>query len=256
MFHSPVRKLTSLISWEYPNRQGIGCNTISKQDVPNFLAFLEQLRKDPIGKGLFLTAAVPITPWPDPDGNPSNIAPFAKLLNYIAIMNYDIWGSWMPAVGPNAPLNDACAPPQYQNGSAASAVKAWTTAGLPINQLVLGVPAYGHSFLVEESNALTPQGEIASYPKFEPQQPKGDSSDGSGVDVCGVNEGYSGIFNFWGMMEGNFLDQNGQPLQGIHYRYDDCSQTVRSGNRRPSPALRLTVNVPVVSLTFTTIPRK
>lgn len=234
---STVGRLPPLSSsWEYPNSQGIGCNTISNQDTPNFLSFLSELRAHPIGKGLILTAAVPITPWNDPDGNPSDIAPFAKLLNHIAIMNYDIWGSWLPAVGPDAPLNDTCVSSQYQQGSAVSAVKAWTAAGLPTNQLVLGVPAYGHSFLVDKSVALTVQGEIAAYPKFEPEQPRGDSSDAdSGVDVCGAQGGYSGIFNFWGLVEGKFLDERGEPLQGIYYRYDECSQTVRCRNNRHLP---------------------
>ena len=146
-------------------------------------------------------------------------------------MNYDVWGSWSPAVGPNAPLNDTCAPPQYQAGSAMSAVRAWTNAGLPSSQLVLGVPAYGHSFLVNKSVALTAQGDIAAYPQFEPEQPRGDSSDEEpGVDVCGAKTGWGGVFNFWGLVEEEFLDQGGNPLQGIHYRYDECSQTVRSGS--------------------------
>ncbi|KAF9650142.1 chitinase [Thelephora ganbajun] len=217
--------------WEYPNHPGIGCNTISKQDTPNFLSFLRELRAHHIGRRLILTAAAPITPWPDPNDEPSDISPFAKLLDYIAIMNYDLWGSWSPAVGPNAPLNDTCAPPQYQQGSAVSAVQAWTSAGLPRNQFVLGVGAYGHSFLVANSVALTDQGTITAYPQFEPKQPRGDSSDsGSGVDVCGAAGGWGGIgwggtFNFWGLVEGKFLDEKGQPLQGIHYRYDECSQT-------------------------------
>jgi chitinase len=177
-----------------------------------------------------LTAAALGSPWPDPNGNPSDISPFAKLLDYIAVMNYDVWGSWSPAVGPNAPLNDTCAPLQYQQGSAISAVRGWTSAGLPSGQLVLGVPAYGHSFLVNRSVALTEQGDIAAYPRFEPEQPRGDSSDEPGVDVCGAKAGFGGIFNFWGLVEDRFLDKRGKTLKGIHYRYDECSQTVRSWN--------------------------
>jgi len=224
-----IEMLTSGISWEYPNRQGLGCNTISKQDTPNFLLLLGELRAHPIGRKLILTAAAPISPWTDPSDNTSDISPFAGLFDYIAIMNYDIWGSWSPAVGPNAALNDTCAPPQYQQGSAVSAVQAWTSAGLPRNKLVLGVASYGHSFLVNESVALTEQGEISAYPRFEPTQPRGDSADGQpGIDVCGAKTGWGGIFNFWGLVEGKFLDANGLPLQGIHYRYDECSQTVRT----------------------------
>ena len=249
--------LTTRISWESPNRQGIGCNTISKQDTPNLLSLLRELRVHPIGKRLILTAATPLTPWFDPNGQPSNIRPFAKLLNYVAIMNYDLWGSWSPAVGPNAPLNDTCAPSQYQQGSAVSAVQAWTSAGLPRNQLVLGVASYGHSFLVNKSVALTKQGEVAAYPQFGPEQPRGDSADDKpGVDVCGAETGWGGLFNFWGLVQGGFLDERGQPLQGIHYRYDECSQTVCSGYGRSPSAVGLTQDMYTISRTFTTPPRK
>ena len=223
-----VETFTSCVSWEFPNNQGIGCNTISAQDTPNLLTFLKELRAHPIGGNLILTAAASISPWNDPNGNPSDISPFAKVLDYIAVMNYDVWGSWSPAVGPNAPLNDTCAPPQYQQGSAVSAVQAWRSAGLPSDQLVLGVASYGHSFLVDVSVALTAQGEVAAYPKFEPEQPRGDSADDEpGVDVCGATTGWGGVFNFWGLVEDRFLDEKGKPLQSIRYRYDECSQTVR-----------------------------
>ena len=43
-------------------------------------------------------------------------------LNCTAIVDYDVWGHWLPPIGPNAPLNDAYA--QRQRGSASSAVKA------------------------------------------------------------------------------------------------------------------------------------
>jgi len=240
-----VKMLTSHVSWEYPNNQGIGCNTISKQDTPNFLSFLQELRRHPIGKKLILSAAAPITPWRGPDDLPlTDISPFTQVLDYLIVMNYDIWGSWSPAVGPNSPLNDTCAPPQYQQGSAVSAVKAWTDAGLPKNKFVLGVAAYGHSFTVNESVALTTQGEMNAFPPFEPGKPKGDSaSDEPGVDVCGVQTTWGDTFNFWGLIEGKFLDEEGQPLQGIHYRYDECSQTVRSGRDRLLPTMGLMQNV-------------
>jgi chitinase len=48
-------------------------------------------------------------------------------------MNYDIWGSWSTGIGPNAPLDDSCAPTQA--GSAKSAVAAWTGAKFPANQV-------------------------------------------------------------------------------------------------------------------------
>jgi len=48
-------------------------------------------------------------------------------------MNYDVWGSFSASVGPNAPLDDSCAP--TKGGSATSAVKAWKAAGFPASQV-------------------------------------------------------------------------------------------------------------------------
>jgi chitinase len=73
--------------WEYPNRQGLGCNTINDNDTANFLEFLKQLRQDPVGKGLYLTAASSLFPWNDKAGSPSkDLGGFADVLDYIMIM--------------------------------------------------------------------------------------------------------------------------------------------------------------------------
>ena len=47
-------------------------------------------------------------------------------------MNYDVWDSWSTGVGPNAPLDDFCAPTKA--GSASSGVKAWGAGFQPAKQ--------------------------------------------------------------------------------------------------------------------------
>ncbi|PSR78640.1 hypothetical protein PHLCEN_2v7387 [Hermanssonia centrifuga] len=236
-----------IVSWEYPNKQGLGCNVISEDDTSNFLAFLQELRSHEGAQNLTLSAASSIVPFAGPDGLPSkDVSGFAQVLDYVEIMNYDIWGSWSNAVGPNAPLNDSCALPANQQGSAVSAIEAWTQAGLPANQLILGVASYGHSYYVDKNDAITmtsPQASsagyasppgaapLAAYPPFDKaQQPLGDSWDSNapaGVDLCGNSGsgGPSGIFNFFGLIEKGYLDVNGTALPGTGFRYDDCSQT-------------------------------
>ncbi|KAH7920620.1 glycoside hydrolase family 18 protein [Leucogyrophana mollusca] len=216
--------------WEYPNDQGIGCNTISPNDTSNFLAFLQELRQTPIGAKLTLSAAVAVTPFVGPNGSPStNVSGFAEVLDYIAVMNYDVWGPWSTAVGPNAPLNDTCAAPADQQGSAVSAVKAWSAAGMPVNKIVLGVASYGHSFSVPPTDAFVSGSttQLMAYPAFNASnQPLGDAWDDTGsVDACGVYEGPGGDWDFWGLVDGGFLTTRGLPADGIYYRYDTCSQT-------------------------------
>ncbi|KAL0565189.1 hypothetical protein V5O48_016839 [Marasmius crinis-equi] len=216
--------------WEYPASQGIGCNTINANDTANFIAFLEGLRKDPIGENLILTAATPITPYNDTSGNPStNLSRFANALNYVALMDYDIWGPWVspPLVGPNGPLDDSCADKVNQQGSAVSAVAAWKKAGIPYEKMLLGMPAYGHLYSVKKTDAFvngTQAKGLAAYPKFDANvHPMGDRwDDPVGKDVCGNVNPAGGIFNFWGLIENGFLYPNGSAK--VPYRFDNCSK--------------------------------
>ncbi|PIL36302.1 hypothetical protein GSI_01965 [Ganoderma sinense ZZ0214-1] len=208
--------------------QGIGCNAINPNDTSNFLAFLQEVRADPIGRNLILTAATSIAPWRGPDGNYlTDVTGFAKVLDWIAIMNYDVWGSWSSTVGPNAPLNDTCASVDNQQGSAVTGVALWTAAGMPVNQIVLGVASYGHSFHVDPHDAGNDRGIINAYPPFNASmQPSGDEwDDVPGTDVCGNETGPGGIFNFWGLVEQGFLTLWGTPAYHTTYRFDSCSQT-------------------------------
>jgi chitinase len=220
-----------VISWEYPANQGIGCNTISSKDTANFLAFLQELRTDALGKTLILTAATATVPFIGSNGNPStDVSGFSKVLDFIAIMNYDVWGPWSPTVGPNAPLDDTCATSANQAGSAVSAVKKWNAAGIPLNQLVLGVAGYGHSFGIRKANAFKSGSStvLASYPPFDANDlPAGDPwDDPAGIDVCGAQQSVGGNIDFWGLIEKGFLNVDGTPKQGIASAFDTCSQTV------------------------------
>ncbi|KAH8115964.1 glycoside hydrolase [Phellopilus nigrolimitatus] len=221
--------------WEYPNADGIGCNTKSGTDTSNFLSFLQALRAEPAGANLTLSAATSIKPFNGQDGNPmTDVSQFSQVLDFISIMNYDVWGSFSKTVGPNAPLNDTCAPSAAdKQGSAVSAVAAWTAAGFPASKIVLGVPSYGHSFSVPTSAAIdnstgASMTALVAYPSFNAAaQPHGDSWDanGTGVDACNNPNVVGGVFDFWGLIQGGFLTSNGSVASGIAHMYDACSQT-------------------------------
>ncbi|KAF5353706.1 hypothetical protein D9758_008618 [Tetrapyrgos nigripes] len=218
--------------WEYPNRQGLGCNVLNPDDTANFIAFLKELRQDPVGAKLDLSAAVSITPYVDASGNPSSdMSEFAQHLNTVMIMNYDIWGSWSSAVGPNAPLNDTCAAPENQQGSGVFAVQQWNDAGVPLNKIVLGVASYGHSFAVTKENAFVEGSttELAAYPPFDSSVfPLGDSWDtdaGEPFDKCGQPTTNGGGWDFFALVDAGLLDQEGHPVDGVPFRFDDCSKT-------------------------------
>jgi len=214
------------IDWEYPNKQGIGCNTISSDDTANFLEFLKELRASDLPKDAIVTAATSITPFVDASGSPSkSVAEFAKYLSWIEIMNYDVWGPWSPTTGPVGPLNDSCvANPSQSVGSAVSALKAWTDAGFPKSQIVLGVPAYGYGYVVNDSSAFESGSKTQLASSFVPY--KNPATQGSpSLDVCGVTEPASAIYDFTSIHATGLLDCNGLPAQGVPNYFDTCSQS-------------------------------
>ncbi|KAF8195755.1 glycoside hydrolase family 18 protein [Mycena galopus ATCC 62051] len=131
------------IDWEYPGSQGQAGNEVSEWDSANFLTFLQLLRAR-LPYGAAISAAVLTTPFHGSDGEPmTDVSQYAQVLNWTLLMNYDVWGA-SSNPGPNAPLFDACNNSTQPEASADAAVKAWTAAGFPASQLVLGVPAYGY----------------------------------------------------------------------------------------------------------------
>lgn len=108
---------------------------------------------------------------------------------------------------------------------------------MPSHQIVLGVASYGHSFSVPVQDAFECQddddefGVLAEYPPFDATKyPSGDAWDdvGGGVDQCGNPTNAGGNWDFWGLVQGGFLNENGtvNAAGGIEYRFDECSQTV------------------------------
>lgn len=129
------------IDWEYPNGDGAG-NEKSSKDTANFLKFLQLLRKL-LPNEATLTAAVALTPFAGSDGQPlSDVREFASVLDWVVIMNYDVWGS-SSSPGPNAPLSDGCGRSRMPFANAQGGIQKWVDAGMPHQKIVLGVPSYG-----------------------------------------------------------------------------------------------------------------
>ncbi|KAH9927355.1 glycoside hydrolase superfamily [Fomitopsis serialis] len=132
------------VDWEYPNDAGAGNGQgHSSEDAANLLSFFQALRKK-LGNEAIISAAVTDQPFKGPDGNPlSDVSEYAKVMSYVNLMNYDVYGS-SSTPGPNAPLGDLCGDSSQPESSAQAALKQWTAANFPANQLLLGMPLYGY----------------------------------------------------------------------------------------------------------------
>ncbi|KAI5480716.1 glycoside hydrolase family 18 protein [Pseudohyphozyma bogoriensis] len=217
------------IDWEYPNSQGIGCNTINAQDSANLLLFLKELRAL-VGTKMLLTAAVSTSGFIGPDGNVlANLAPYATYLDYINLMTYDVFGTWSPTTGPLSPL--------YECGNSAgtsvdAAVKLWTSRGFPAKKILLGIPAYAISFTTKSATLSTTTVGGSATKLYQPWNgvvPKGDSADSNApaTDVCGVKSAaYSGQFKYSELISEGRLNAAGTAGANGWTRYfDTCTQT-------------------------------
>ncbi|KZV73512.1 glycoside hydrolase family 18 protein [Peniophora sp. CONT] len=221
--------------WEYPNNVG-ACNAFTGADPTNLVALVQELRNSTTGQNLILTSTVSGALWNSTQAsNDTNIVALADALDYISIMNYDVFGSFSSFAGPNAPLNDTCASQAQQDAgfSAVRAVQAWNDAGVPLDKLVLGIPTYGHSYAVSPENATSDNfATLNTHPNFDNTlHPLGSQDNGSNetfVDVCGVTNFASGAWDFAGLVDAGYLDATGafnSEKTSAHWMFDECAQT-------------------------------
>jgi len=177
------------IDWEYPGREG-ACNTPDlANDTDNYLTLLEILREK-LGTDTLITAAVSITPF-EKNGSPINdLAPYAKYFDFINVMGYDFAGSWSSVISHHAALYT---PEAGDMLSVSSGVKNWLDRNFPAEKIVVGVPAYGKSWIAASStkNGL--------YQSIANGSPKGDHEDSNDAwtNYCGVLESqYSGSWKY------------------------------------------------------------
>ncbi|PSM48188.1 hypothetical protein C7Y66_15740 [Chroococcidiopsis sp. CCALA 051] len=139
------------LDWEYPGdrtRGGIDA------DFDNFIALLREFRQaiESSAPGLLLTIAASVVPKGEAK-SPSEffkwLAQSVEYLDWVNAMTYDYHGAFDPVTGVNAPLPQDSVP----NGtfSIKHSIDAYLEAGIPKNKIVLGMPVYGRTFIVNES---------------------------------------------------------------------------------------------------------
>lgn len=80
------------IDWEYPGKKGDSGDHFHSTDSANFLSFLQLLRAK-LPPNAVISAAVETTTFAGNNGEPmSDLSEFAKVLDWVLIMNYDVWG--------------------------------------------------------------------------------------------------------------------------------------------------------------------
>ncbi|KAI8050146.1 glycoside hydrolase superfamily [Gilbertella persicaria] len=209
------------IDWEYPGRQGAGCNQVDPQnDVQNYLTLLQELRKA-IGSDKEITIAGYVQGFKTDAGQSSNelVTAIGDVLDRVNLMTYDINGAWNPETGPNSPLDASGGGDSFN-----SAIEFWTSAGVPASKLAAGLAFYGRSTTAKQD--MTKSDSI-NQPQVQGQSPKGDSYDASWQDPnCSKDPGgLSGIWRFGNMLSEGVLDTTTTAKAPWIRTWDNASST-------------------------------
>ncbi|KAI9488066.1 glycosyl hydrolases family 18-domain-containing protein [Zychaea mexicana] len=216
------------LDWEYPGRQGAGCNEVAPNDAENFLLLLQELRQALDQRfpdnHKEVSMAVHVDPFTGPDGTPmKDVSGFASVVDHINLMTYDINGAWAEETGPNAPF-------QYEDGKGASysfveSIRKWKEAGIPGEKLTAGLAFYGRSMQAQVDMTENP---LSQYQAAKVGAPKGDADDAYWSNpYCAADiDGTSGVWKWRNLRsEGVILDDLKSPGEGWQRYWDDVSKT-------------------------------
>ncbi|PLW37846.1 hypothetical protein PCASD_05728 [Puccinia coronata f. sp. avenae] len=214
------------LDWEFPNGDGVGCNTKDPADVVNFGKLLKELRA--LWPEVSLTAALSVDGLIGADGNPATTTESALLnqyLDYVNLMAYGIYGPWAPTTGPVAPLHATCAPPDFAK-SVESGVQMTLKQGFKPSQIILGIPAYAYRQELA-SPKLAPRtvnGQTSYYYQNHTTAipPGGKYDDEPGLDACDQKKGLNGYQIYRDACSGESFLTNGT----YFISYDDEESTV------------------------------
>ncbi|KAG9301220.1 hypothetical protein G9A89_012603 [Geosiphon pyriformis] len=212
------------IAWEYPGRKSLKCNIINNAtDTSDFLILLQELRAA-LGTGKLITTAVRPEPFDGPNGPIPNVSDFAKVVDWINIMAYDMsvddnsGQEWIKITGPNAPFQNV--PGKGHQLSFTQAATAWLKAGMPASKIVMGVEFIGHS-----QTALEPMTDN-QFVQRDLEVKKGDSDDALFTDPCpNSTPVFSGIWKWQNLRQQGLLKCSMTAGEGWIRNFDNVTQT-------------------------------
>mmetsp|Transcript_20597 Transcript_20597/g.33952 ORF Transcript_20597/g.33952 Transcript_20597/m.33952 type:complete len:600 (+) Transcript_20597:196-1995(+) len=139
------------IDWEYPTYAAHGGGP---DDTVNYNLLMQAIRDelDALGQAnnrfYGLTAAMPCGPDLI---NGIDLGTMKDILTEFNLMTYDLHGSWSSKTGPNAPLFDFPGSPEL---SVHGCTENFLKGGVKKNQINVGLPFYGRSFLATLGSTL------------------------------------------------------------------------------------------------------
>ena len=216
------------MDWEYPNGEGIGCNSRNPADVVNFGLLVKEIRA--LWPQASLTAAFGIGGLIGRAGTPATAMETALLvqnLNYINLMAYDVYGAWAPTTGPLAPIRATCAPAAFGQ-SVETGVQIALKQGFKASQVILGIPGYAKRLELVSPKLVVQnvKGHLTEYYQNHTSvtPPGGQFDDKPGKDICGNAQKWGGSFLVNELVSNGWLTKDQKHGAGGYTRYYDlCS---------------------------------
>ncbi|KAG9246515.1 chitinase [Calycina marina] len=169
------------IDWEHPS------NAEEGQDFLHLLKVLRNYLSK--ANGYTLSAALPAGQWVLRNIDLRN----ADDLDFLNLMAYDFAGPWSNLSGHHAQLYSA--QPQEESGN--KAVKYVISTGFPAEKIVLGIPAYGRSFLGVTGPGSRPHGHGGNEGAFDYKDlPRGNSEHVDSNLVAAYCTGEDGFISY------------------------------------------------------------
>ncbi|KAF2664834.1 glycoside hydrolase family 18 protein [Microthyrium microscopicum] len=192
------------IDWEYPGAPDIpGIPPADPSDGDNYLQFLTLLKS--LLPGKTVSIAAPSSYW-YLKGYP--IAKIAKIIDYIVYMTYDLHGQWDST---NSNSQEGCPGGNCLRSDVnltetMTALAMITKAGVPSNQVIVGVTSYGRSFEMSDPGCSTEQ---CTYTGGQTQS---NAAEGPCTGTAGYisNAEIQDIINNPSRVNSNYLDESSQ----------------------------------------------
>lgn len=137
------------LDWEYPVAGGMPNNERDPSDKENHTLLLQEVRdafdeaEQEDNKEYLVTIAGSAT-WAYADNN--ELGAISEIVDYMAIMAYDINGTWSEITGHNAPLYYSQLEADVRGWSFGVDSTPNVYSAVPKDKLLLGLPFYGHSW--------------------------------------------------------------------------------------------------------------
>lgn len=138
------------LDWEYPVCWQVDCSKGSANEKAGFASLVRELSDVFKPKGLLLSAAVSPSKMVIDAGY--DVPKLARYFDWIAVMTYDFHGHWDKQTGHVAPLYyvEGDSNPYF---NANFSINYWLEKGTPPQKLIMGMPLYGQSFSLADTNS-------------------------------------------------------------------------------------------------------